>query len=55
MGTMACIWHVPYYNGFHNLYNGHVDLEQWLSDQVDPTLPVGIWNMISKSGICARN
>ncbi len=25
--TMACNWHVPQHNGFHDLYGGHVHVE----------------------------
>ncbi len=45
-GTMVCTWHTPSYNGFHDLHNEHVDLQnvhvdfgQWLG-QVYPRRPV---------------
>ncbi len=45
-GTMVCTWHIPSYNGFHDLHNEHVDLQnvhvdlgQWLG-QVYPRRPV---------------
>ncbi len=38
-GTMACTWHSPEHNGFHDLHNGHFWVfEQWLI-QVAPTRP----------------
>lgn len=37
--TMACTLHIQYCNGFHDLQNGHVDLEQWLC-RLDPRKPI---------------